>query len=310
MGLVAVTAVLAVVGQAAAATPPLTPVAESVTAPVTDGERYVGLQSPTGTTRVLDTWTGGWREVPTPSGCTSRYGTQGVVAVGGGQLLWDCGYSAARLLDLATGAIHEPAGLGSLGRDASSRSFHGVGRSWIAGTESGYHWNSTVLVNWRTGEIRRGVPVSPRRVADLDLAQLERRLCRPLRRGRNQYSHEFDLGPPYADYQYERPSGLTLRGPSGEGPDFVAVLILDRCGRKGRRLVSRCPGSCWDPLLSEGILTWAEPRGERAVVSALRLATGGKRRWVVGAHAGVTHTRTQVVVWDPRTGVVAMAPLR
>lgn len=293
---VGLVALLAGAGPATAATPPLRVVAESVKAPVADGERHVAFETPAGTTRVLDTSTGGAREVQTPVGCAPVLESRGVIAVGGDQLLWQCRDERVRMLDLATGAIHEPPGRGVGSEDATDREWNAIGRSWIAGREWGYHWTHAAYWNWRTGAVVAG-PGSPRQVADLDLAQLSRRLCASLRRDPNPERSGVDVLPRFAGYQYDRPYGLSAVGPPGMTPGYAARVEVDRCGRARPQIVSRCPLDCWQLRLSAGVLTWVRTGAPgRAVVTARRMASGRERRWTADRDARVVHTRTHVVV--------------
>lgn len=272
-----------------------------------DGSRYVGWARSDGTTRIVDSRERTTLEVQTPAGCGA------VVAIGGGQLAWNCSSGAggrAMLLDLRTLAVHEPVGMDefaeseTMGNEYVSAVWTDVGSHWLYGTETIFHsgvFTNTVALDWRTGETRRDEPDGRRVVPDLNRPDLTRRLCDPLRR-QKRARRDFDAGdPPFLDFQYARPFGLSqvarMHG-SGE-PTYSAVL--GRCGTKRR--VRLGPYSRLRTQVGAGWVTWTSDR----YAHAQRLRTGERLRWKLPVKASVVvHTARRLYVLAGNAGATRL----
>ena len=180
-------------GDARAGALRLAPVAEGATALVSDGHRYVAVETADRTTVVLDDVTGERRSVTPPGACRD-----GLRAVGGGQVLWSClGDPRAALFDLASGELRSlpiPDGLATVEDPASPGNLYGVSREWISGrgtpNPEGKETGRPYFWRWLTGEVRMqpaevnselGHLADRRAFASLEHPRLARPLCRGLR---------------------------------------------------------------------------------------------------------------------------------
>lgn len=254
---------------AEARAPAWRPLGTAIMPAVSDDSRWVAWQPDAARTALLDTRTGRRSSVPTPPGCASRDGADGIVDLGGGQLLWRCGL----LLDLATRAVHAPAGLPAwLTADA-------VGSQWIHGTVFDYHAAVGHYINWHTGEDRidirdYGLPgphITPplaTQVADLSLPGLNRSLCAPLRRDRAAPADPGNVnGPPYLGFQYAPPYGISdlVEGSGG----IARQPPLRRCGSPKAVPIPRC-ASLDNPIrLTRGLIACLDVARRRIVATRL-----------------------------------------
>jgi hypothetical protein len=203
-------------------------------------------------------------------------------AFGAGRLLWTChpgtpdGYPLVTRTDESTVL---PVGQASRpGFDAAAEplnvSFQGIGRRWLAGTELGSGGRTTsIFVRTGDGTVRRGQPASRRMTVDLDAPGLAVPLCRPVQRVgvADPLVPRAILDTPFLDV---RPFGLDVR--NGSEP-----LVLQRCGRRATRRLSRCDPGCRSVTLTRGAVAWIE--ADRVVVdrtthadrTLIRLADAG-----------------------------------
>ncbi len=246
--------------------------ATAATPVATDGGRYAVLQTLDRATRVFDTRTGRSYVVPPPgAGCW-------VAGLGGGQLVYEClnpstGGVTARLLDLRSGLVREPAGLDALRRERVNM-YVDVGARWLLAVRSEREGSHGFYVDWRTGELHADPLTSDRQIADLDARSLVRRLCSPLRvSGAGPTSANpgsagmFDVEGRWAQRWVERGDGL--------------VLQLQRCGRPNRTIArcgTRAAGACFGGQLASGRLSW----------------TAGGRAWVLRYARGTRYRSTRV----------------
>lgn len=268
----------AVVAWPAAAHARVTSLGTAVSPVRADGERYAAWESPPGTARILDVRTGRSLAVELPRECHPRpYRDSGLVAVGGGQVLWQChrrfDEPYAVLFDAATGSLHAPAGEEALlarfhapGASTTEGRYLDVGRHWLQAMTYGYHWVRLHYLNWRTGELR-DEPRSARHAIDLDRSSLLRRICRPLGRLPPDMETTESI-PPFQPFHYRPPFGLS----EGE-----AAWQLQVCGRRTPRL--RAPGRD-DLQLGRRVLTWSD----QDVVYAYGLRS--RRRWAARIGSG------------------------
>lgn len=314
VGLVA----LALAGPAAAAG--LRPVGKTVDAVVSDGARWVAFSPDYDTTRVIDTRTNRSFDVATPDGCSALdpnstdLGASGVLAIGGGQLVWGCepddpvGQEPLRMLNLHTRRVHKPAGLDAMLAGEGSPHSAGswslrwrvVGTHWIVGRDrrsaSEQSEERTIAYNWRSGRVRHNWPASARAVPDPDLPALRRRICRPMRRTRS----PFVLGetlPPFVDFQYDQPFGLeqVVRIAHGTETD---TLALGRCGSSRRRPLGQYLRD--SEQLGGGRVSWYY----NAYVRLFDARSGRTRRWPfrVNESLSLAHTRTMLYAARKRLG--------
>lgn len=219
-----------------------------VGSPASDGERWVAFMPNETTVHVLDTATDASYDTALPIPCTQP---AGLMAVGGGQALFDCGsapdnwywWGRPLLLDLTTREWHEPPGVAEalrhMGNDSEMGgiSLYRAGAHWIAGAATGYHEYQALFVDWRTGKFADQQDEGT--VPDLDATDLNVPLCKPLRRNRNKTF--------VGAYEYEAPYGLG-----------VQPLRLGRCGTSHD---IRLGGSGWqthDSQLGSGYVTWRQ----------------------------------------------------
>ena len=183
---------------------------------------------------------------------------------GAGSLLASCyepsaGYSGA-LYDLRTKAFAPlPAapGSGDLGDDQTL--WMAVGRSWLQGYYSGYHYFGTTFQSRTTGEVRTTTTLDNDHqiVADLDRPDLWRPMCRPLHAGDAVETTTTDYkarGP----YVYAPPYGAGFAQhvtPKGSG---LGRIIFGRCGQRQRTL-ARCRSAfCTPPILTDHAVAWMD----------------------------------------------------
>lgn len=244
--------------------------------PVSDGERWVAFMPNETTVRVLDTATGASYDTALPIPCAQP---AGLMAVGGGQALFDCGsapdnwywWGRPLLLDLTTHEWHEPPGVAEalrhMGNDSEMGgiSLYRVGSHWIAGAATGYHEYTALFVDWRTGKFADQEDEGT--VPDLDATDLNVTLCKPLRRNRNKTF--------VGAYEYEAPYGLG-----------VQPLRLGRCGTSHD---IRLGGSGWqthDSQLGSGYVTWRQ----RSAVRVYLPDCGVRFSWPLTDGWSVVHT--------------------
>jgi hypothetical protein len=243
----------------------------------TDGVRYAAFEPTAGTTLILDTRTRREQRRADPPGCTA-----GLVALGVGELLYDCspspcgGYIAANagglpgdpygacyppfgslqattyryeVVDVLTGVAHQVAGLGgpvTFGGDEPA-TLEQIGSTWAAGFTSGYHANVEVFLNWHTGQSRYDSQEGPSGLTsaeDLNRAGLLRALCRPLQRAVQDDSGNY---PYFEPFLYARPFALNST-PDGQ-------LQLLRCGSRRSRTLAH-HGDTTGAQLGASILSW------------------------------------------------------
>ncbi len=215
---------------------------------LTDGARWAVYEPTEGVTRLTNTTAGGSVSRPDPEGCAG-----GLVAIGGGELLYACSdpecpshaddctagelgkeYENARYVveDIRGGAQHPLAGETHL--PSSSVTFEGgpgrleaIGQQWAMGDLDTHGGGVVFFVNWHTGAIEyEGPSANAAFYDDLDSAELLQPLCEPLTRPTNAASN----APLFAPTQYEPP--FTVTGPLGYEQVF---LQLRRCG-SGKRV--------------------------------------------------------------------------
>jgi hypothetical protein len=239
---------------AVAAGDPFLPFADGAASPaIGDGERFAAFMSDPRTVHVMDR--GFESDVPVPSSCADPVVLEDV---GGGQALVNCGDRGVvgaegdpLLLDLVTGAWHEPPGarrlLHQIRSGDESASFSEVGEHWLGGEANGYHSYGALWLAWRTG-VFEDDEGDAGQMPDLDAPGLFVPLCRPLVRATE---HEYDQtgdGPRFVRFPYE--------------PPFAYVgLAVRRCGSRRRTLIDMAGHGV---QVGGGLVTWLRDDTVRA----------------------------------------------
>lgn len=240
---------------------------------VTDGKRHAAYLVTERTARVLEEQGRPLRDVELPPEPLTLPRT--IEAVGGGYVLvGDAAHGAPRptLIEIATGKVV----------DVDARPWWelwdnwqlmGVGRQWLGADGVSSHGGADTFLNWHTGRVATDYRLEPRNTAravpDLNVVSLWRRMCSPLRR-RSSFDPEIGDGRGvWRSYQYRPPFGLTT--------SRAGRLLLERCGRRGAIVLSRCRRGCGGAQLGAGIVTWSERR--RAYLYRARAKC--KRSWLI-----------------------------
>jgi len=233
----------------------------------------------------------------------------------------DCGHVTASAGGIATSCGYvEPSGFDMFVRDydaaawtsvpftfppfagMESATITGIGRNWLAVNWADYHVSvplllprsgGTIGVHSRTADGKRWVP-------DLDAANPERPLCRPLTRTA-QAVYDEEVSSPWAPILYAKP--WALDGPAQTAKEGVpSTLRLRHCGGtvKPRTLCGNAAdvdfpaGGCNAPSLSTRYAAWSQ--GPVGYVRDLRKGTTTRVRvpgqfvwvFVVGSHVVVS----------------------
>lgn len=204
-----------------------------------------------------------------------------ISAAGGGQALFECGGTrdeayfqvdeAPLLLDLATHAVHMPAGAAeqeTTWQDAEdgSNSFEAIGAYGIRARYMAYHTDSTTVIDWHTGRTV-GRVFDPPSIEDLDWPTLWRPLCVPVRRA----------------LAYDPPLALRVRW---------GKLLLVRCGSAHVRVLAR---GVHDPRLAEGFASWWTGDARIVRLAHCRLRVPAQK------HAFADHVRGGLLLSDRST---------
>lgn len=275
-----------------------------------------------GATRVIDAGGRLVRTLPTPRPGPTYFVS--VRAIGSGHVLWDAYHrvppftaitEVARIWigSLATGAVEELDNRPWRSRydDAFPRA---IGAQWIEADTNGRLLDGRgahlTFLNWHTGAVATDTRDQPGNVAtvtpDLDLPELWRPLCPPLRRPPDN-SAENEGYQPFLRYQYAPPFALPER-------QSIFRLQLHRCGQSKARNLSRCRSNCSSPRLGPNAVVWVEGRYVRVHRPARRCT--GRIRLPSPRHLDLTdvvHTRSRVFVSQrlvrPRGWRIHAAPL-
>ena len=299
---VALAVVAAEAGPAEAAAPRLRDVATGVMPALTDGHRFavVDLSPPTASPlnlQILDSRTGGSRTLEL-TGLTPGQGPPPECVQtppGADQLVWSCQASttpppptsqaSVARVELHTGRLYRVPGFDSLsGRYPQDAEFQltAIGAFWLAGlgTRTSGQGADLFLIDWRNGRVRSRPRLTTRQVLDLGQGNPARRLCAPLRR-RDSAVHAYEYDPPF---------GLAQSRSGAAGP---VTLRLDRCGRRGRRVIARCQCTA---TLGDGAISWIDG----AVAHVYLAASGRHLRWhLPTGGAQIAHTAYAVYVSLP-----------
>jgi hypothetical protein len=277
---------LAAMGPSADAALRLRLVGKSVTRLYSDGARWAAYEPSVGTTRVIDADTGRAVDRPNPSGCNYSPHEGGLVAVGGGELLYSCEVSGCPFVysgcsgpnreywqaryvveDAATGREHE---ITRLPYNSEVPILHTIGSQWAMGEAVAYKYKYTFYLNWHTGQVA-SPELSPTEGIDLDSASLNRSLCSPVLHGESPQAIQPPVEPEPA---YAPPFALEETGYELNQPR----LVLLRCGSVRQQPL---PGDDEDTSLQigGGIISWiAQGKNRSGAMYATRLNYHG-RRW-------------------------------
>ena len=283
---------------------------------LSDGVRWAAYQPTQQTTRIIDGKTGQVVDRPDPTGCARVDSESGLIAVGGGEVLYQCetkgckyrecpgpgnAYSSARyvVVDVATdredGEITRvPEGF------YGGAVLTGVGSQWTQGVATGMKFGHAVYVNWHTGAFRE-LAASTTAGIDLNSVGLTRVFCRPVRR-------VLDLGlyfnpegpgpeplyaPPFAIEQRE------VKVPGFELGSGVEVS-LRRCGSRRRDRLPLAGREITSAQVGGGVASWIAPgKNNSAAMYALRLRNRDSR-W----HGAI------YLLYGPKYAPVVGAPQR
>jgi hypothetical protein len=207
----------------------------------------------------MDTVKGTSMTRPDPEGCAG-----GLLAVGGGEILYECVDSECPeqqvvtclipelkgldrqivrlvVVDIATGMQHPVAGendIPSGGPPTGSPStFNEVGSQWLAGNTNIYHAGGIFFLNWHSGRLfweEEEPDTASRDFEDLNSEELLQPMCSPLMRGlappielrsNTKFVKSSDYAPPFLVEERFKP------GPS----DYR--LYLRRCGSPHQELI-------------------------------------------------------------------------
>jgi hypothetical protein len=219
----------------------------------TDGDRLAAWMLDADTVRVRER--GSEHDLELPGACSGGL----LLAVGGARLLFECPLDASyALMDARAGTLTPPPPMPF--SDGDEVTPFAVGAQWLAAHVTDDEGEADYIGYARldgSGAVR--APGGTRVVPDLDLPELLRPLCRPLRRN-----------PASSGYLYEPPLGLTRRGPAEE------ELVLDRCGSE-RVELAPCRGvfACANPALTPRYAAWSAGRGTFLYDDR----TGARKRW-------------------------------
>jgi hypothetical protein len=260
---------------------------------VSDGRKWAGYELVDRTARLINTETGTVVSLRPRRSCTNRYSDGGLVAIGGGQSMWQCRRSAyIRLYDVNRGRWHAtrvPTGPPCEGERVPVE----IGRSWLSEDCYGYHTHSVVYTKWRTGksyvdQYGSPFPRSATSVADLNARTGQRHLCEPLRRSKNPNAFDYDVSPEYFGYLFDGRRGIDL-GQTDE------QLIVRACG--GETVLNR-PTGTHDVQLGGGLVSWYEPADNTVRVFRFSDGRGFSASTTLGdqttGNRWVVHTRHAV----------------
>ena len=249
----------------------------------------------------FDELTGRRRSVLAPGGCDEGD------AIGGGNLLFNCGVFAPEVYSLTTGSLHAvavPSNLlgfetpcdpadGDLGWECGIEPV-GIGADWIEFHklcgghcyDTGYPPDTYVFENTRTGVVRAD-PSGRRTYADLSSRDLARRLCSPVTVP--------DVAPAYFDSagaSHSAPGSIALDG------DFAIATggRIDSHGIPFRSYLERC-GTRLHQLV--GPTTGVEPNHGPP--------NGYRAGWCVAPACGPT-ANSHAVVWEPGSEAGSRCP--
>ena len=254
-------------------------------AALSDGERWAAIpQGPR--VLIVDDRRRRSHPVTPPRGCA-------LVAIGGGNLLWDCKEETRRaVVQSLTSGVRRELSYGPTG-STIDRYLVAVGRKWVqhetyanhvegARTFERISTRETVQDPTDSGGDAGDAPYGlgdPRRAIDLDLNGLTRRMCAPLRRPPgNPYGEDISIYPRFGHTLYDGRNAVTLGG----------KLRLHRCGsRRSAVLDDGRDGPVEDvePQLGAGVVTWIDAKGVRAFYER-----GRRTRCLRVRGAGFVHT--------------------
>ncbi|HEY4096875.1 MAG TPA: hypothetical protein VGM33_15245 [Baekduia sp.] len=232
----------------------------AATTMLTDGDRWAAFEPMRGTTRIIDAQSGRTAQRPDPAGCEG-----GLVAVGGGELLYRCDlpqcpdgatrlsadscfyptptpagrpptspYSAATryvVEDAATGQVRPMAGAERLpagGSEVAFTSAEHIGARWVEGVSGGYHSTGIFFVDWRTGRVVVPDPRGGPYAVDLDQPEVLAQQCPGLTGAQSPIQQQEFVGTLFFPLRFDAPFALTT-DPRSLKP------VLARCG-SGRRV--------------------------------------------------------------------------
>jgi len=217
-----------------------------------DGERYaaVGGGGWTGKpSRIIDDVTRrSWTLAPPRNDC-------GVAGAAAGYVLWDCSVPeyTPLLQSLETGAVSQAPGWDAFVswldfpvRRDDRPYVSGFGARWLRATYWCYHCGPQFsFVDWHSGAFRGLLPDLARHSYDVDLPELDRRICAPLSRRAVEGEGRFEVE--FAPEDYEPPWLLRDAASTSDR------LGLYHCGRRKPVAIPRCRfGGCLSRRLGGG----------------------------------------------------------
>jgi hypothetical protein len=187
-------------------------------------------------------------------------------AAGAGHLLWSCGRDLTTntqsliVTDLKGRGGMSIQGPSVTGADATVVAYDRIGAQWLQARVSGYHYATTLYLNWRTGEQRGG-----RLDADAFLApslgsrSLHRRLCRPLERRAAPDPGPAEAIDPLLPMEYRPPWAASPYG---------GTVVLQRCGSRRTFTVPNVDSTSW--VVGSSWLAWQDSSAGRIRLRSLR----------------------------------------
>jgi hypothetical protein len=245
---------------------------------ISDGQRYVALQTADRELVIVDTRRDTQQHVTVPSDCPPA-------AMGFGQVVLGCQPS---LIDAATGSLRPIAGAASADASGPADEFDAIGSRWLEGTgQSPGGASGDVFVNWHTGE--RRVIAGHRNVHDLS-----------------------GPGPPDLNDPQLRDSGrcsdqwiYARAGPWQVISGLAGQLVLQRCRqatRTGLVLDACARAPCGSVQVSGGHVIWSEGASAFAFSVPTKRTSFWRLARFRASHPGdgvaVAQTATRIVLAD------------
>jgi hypothetical protein len=245
-------------------------IGKSVTRLYSDGARWAAYEPSVGTTRVIDASTGRAVDRPNPRGCDYSPHGGGLVAVGGGELLYSCEASGCLFIysgcpgpnreywqgryiveDAATGREHE---VSRLPFDPEGPYLDTIGSQWSGGEAVAYRYRHVFYLNWRTGQVESPTENPATSGIDLDSATVMRPFCTPVRRILNLgFYKESEPEPLYSPpFAIER---RKIKVPGFELNSGVEIA-LRHCGSQRRERLSLSRSDMTSAQLGADIVSW------------------------------------------------------
>ncbi|HEX5851557.1 MAG TPA: hypothetical protein VFY36_00545 [Solirubrobacteraceae bacterium] len=282
--------------------------------PVLADERWAAYQPTATSTVIIDSRSGRHTERANPSGCVKSDSSNGLVALGGNELLFLCAGPNCAISNCESGiwnvrAVVENASTGAVAeitqlpfRGRPGPVLIGIGDEWLELGEFEYKVTSRYFINWRTGEIRKPEEAKNTYV-DLNGASPMKRYCAPLSRPMG------NLGGPAPNEFGGFGGEIAFRFPfalENRYPKSGKIQVLRRCGTEREEHLPAVESL--EAAVTAGIASWGRfvtrlrATGVHWHGPIYRLKTSRSRRFPdvePGASIHIVNTATTIYVFRP-----------